>query len=68
MNSNPLFIERQRDGKYAVKRANTQRASVVAETQAEAIQRARELSPNGPIHVERVRVSSGGSPDKWRKL
>jgi hypothetical protein len=67
MSSDPLFIERQRDGKYAVKRANTQRPSAVLETQAEAIQRARELSPEGQIHVERARVSGGGSPDKWRK-
>ncbi len=68
MNSDPLFIERQSDGRYVVKKANTQRASVVAETQAEAIKRARELSPGGAIHVERVRVTSANSPDKWRKL
>jgi hypothetical protein len=68
MSEGPLFIERQHDGRYAVKRANTQRASAVTETQAEAIQRARELSPDAPIHVERVRTASGGSPDKWRKL
>jgi hypothetical protein len=67
MNPNPLFVERQRDGTYAVKRANTLRPSAVLETQAEAIQRARELSPDGPIHVERIRHISG-SPDKWRKL
>jgi hypothetical protein len=68
MKNDPLFIERQRDGSYAVKRANAQRASHVLETQADAIKRARELSPDGPIHVERVRNTKVGSPDKWRRL
>jgi len=29
--------------------------------------RARELSPGTSPHVERVRNTTGGSPDKWRK-
>jgi hypothetical protein len=36
-------------------------------TQGEAIDRARELNPNAAIHVERVRHTENGSPDKWRK-
>ena len=36
-------------------------------TQAKAIARARELNPNAAVHVERVRNTDAGSPDKWRK-
>jgi hypothetical protein len=68
MKNDPLFIERQGNGQYAVKRPNQQRASAVLDTQADAIQRAREMSPAGPIHVERVRNTNSGSPDKWRKI
>ena len=67
MKKDPLFIERRDDGKYAVKRANAERASYVVGTQAEAIEQARSVS-EGPIHVERVRRTSIGSPDKWRKI
>jgi hypothetical protein len=67
VSQDPLFIEKRDDGKYAVKRANADRASEVCETQEAAIERARELT-NGPIHVERVRHTSAGSPDKWRRI
>jgi hypothetical protein len=26
------------------------------------------MNPNATIHVERVRHTDGGSPDKWRKV
>jgi uncharacterized protein YdaT len=63
----PYFIEQRDDGKYAVKRANADWASEIFETQDAAIRRARELT-EGPIHVERVRNTSIGSPDKWRGI
>jgi hypothetical protein len=62
-----VFVERRPDGDYAVRRANSERASAVLPTQAKAIERARELSPGTKPHVERVRHTSGGAPDKWRK-
>lgn len=65
---NNLFVERRPSGDYAVRKPNSDRASVVAPTQAEAIQRARELNPDAAIHVERVRNTDIGSPDKWRKV
>ena len=68
MSREALFIERRDDGQYAIKRANSQRASDVLPTQAAAIERAREMSPAAPIHVERVRRVTSGSPDKWRRL
>jgi Uncharacterized protein conserved in bacteria (DUF2188) len=65
-NGDKLFVERREQGDYAVRRGNSERASAVEATQAEAIQRARELSPGTPPLVERVRNTSGGSRDKWR--
>lgn len=54
-NNNQWYIERNEDGKYTVTKGGTDRASAVRDTQAEAIERAREIDPDAPIHVERVR-------------
>jgi len=67
MTKDRLFVERRPQGDYAVRRPNSQRASDVLPTQGEAIQRARELNPNTPPLVERVRNTDQGHPDKWRK-
>lgn len=62
-----LYIERREEGDYAVRRPDSERASDVRDTQAEAIERAREIDPNAAIHVERVRNTNRGSRDKWRR-
>ena len=62
-----LYVERRDEGDYAVRRPGSERASDVCDTQAEAIERARDIDPSAAIHVERVRHTSQGSPDKWRK-
>ena len=63
-----LYVERrENEGDYAIRRPGSDKASGVEPTQAEAIERAREIEPNAAIHVERVRRTSRGSPDKWRK-
>ena len=62
-----LFIEQREQGDYAIRRTNSERASAVLPTQAEAIERAREMNPEKPPLVERVRNTSGGHRDKWRK-
>lgn len=67
MSKNNLYVERRPQGDYAVRKPGSERASAVEATQAQAIQRARELNPNAAVHVERVRNTSAGSPDKWRK-
>ncbi len=67
MKDKRLYVEQRDQGDYAVRRANSERASAVLPTQAKAIERARELSPGKSPHVERVRHSSVGSTDKWRK-
>lgn len=60
------FIERNHDGKYAVRAKDSERASALFDTQAEAIAHAKELNPQDHPNVERVRETSGGGPDQWR--
>jgi hypothetical protein len=67
MSKDRLFIERRPQGDYAIRKANSERASDVLPTQAEAIERARELNPGHSPLVERVRHTNVGKPDKWRK-
>ena len=63
-----LFIEkRQKEGDYAIRRPSADRISGHEPTQAEAIERAREIDPNAAILVERVRNTERGRRDKWRK-
>lgn len=61
-----LFVERREQGDYAIRRSDSERASDVRPTQAEAIDRAREMD-HSDILVERVRHTDRGKPDKWRK-
>jgi len=66
--SGKLFIERrEEEGDYAIRRPDADRISGHEATQAEAIERAREIDPNAAILVERVRNTDGGHRDKWRK-
>jgi hypothetical protein len=67
MSKHRLFIEKRPQGDFAVRRPNSERASAVLPTQAQAIERARELNPAAPPLVERVRYTSVGKPDQWRK-
>jgi Uncharacterized protein conserved in bacteria (DUF2188) len=67
MSDKRIYVERRPDGDYAVRRPGSDRASDVTSTQAQAIERAREISPGAAVHGERVRYTSGGKPDKWRK-
>jgi hypothetical protein len=68
MSDKKVFIERRsEEGDYAVRKPASKRASVVADTQAEAIELAKKMNPDATILVERVRHTSGGQPDKWRR-
>ncbi len=66
MSKDQLFVERRPEGDYAVRKGNSDRASAVLPTQAEAIKRAREMNPGHKPLVERVRRTGVGKPDKWR--
>lgn len=65
-NHDEIFVERHESG-YAVLRPNAERASAILPTQAEAIERAREIAPNAEVLVERQRFTNVGKPDQWRK-
>jgi hypothetical protein len=67
MKKDQLFVEQRAQGDYAVRRENAARASAVAPTQKEAIERAQELNPNASPLVERVRNVQTGRRDQWRK-
>jgi hypothetical protein len=61
-----LFVERRPEGDYAVRKPESETRAVLP-TQAEAIERAREMNPGKSSLVERVRRTTGGNPEKWRK-
>ncbi len=66
-NKHQLYVERRPEtNDYAVRRADSSRASAVCDTQATAIARAKEMEPKSTPMVERVRNTTGGKPDKWR--
>jgi hypothetical protein len=67
MKNKQFYIEQRPDGNYAASRGGAQRASAIEPTQAKAIERAQEIDPIAAIHVERVRNTSRGEPDQWRK-
>jgi DNA-binding transcriptional regulator YdaS (Cro superfamily) len=62
-----IYVERRGVRQYAVVKPNAERASAVLPTQAQAIERAKEISPSVRPDVERVRYTSAGKPDQWRK-
>jgi hypothetical protein len=62
-----VYVEQRPTGDYAVRRANSDRASAVEPTQKAAIEKAREMNPGVRPHVERVRNTEAGGRDKWRK-
>ncbi len=66
--SGKLFIERrEKEGDYAIRRPDSDRARGLEDTQADAIDRAREIDPDATIEVERVRNTNRGSRDHWRR-
>jgi hypothetical protein len=67
MANKKVFIERRSEGDYAIRMPNAERASATESTQAQAIDRAREMKPGSRVLVERVRNTSAGTRDKWRK-
>lgn len=67
MGKGNIYVERRGDRQFAVVKPDASRASAILPTQAEAIERAKEISPNTRPDVERVRFTSVGKPDQWRK-
>jgi predicted transcriptional regulator len=63
-----IFVEKRlAQGDFAVRKPNSQRASAIEPTQRKAEQRAKEMYPNARVITERVKHTSKGNRDKWRK-
>jgi hypothetical protein len=65
-NKDHLYVEKRDDGSFAGARGGAKRASVVGLTQKAVVEQLQEMHPGKPIHVERVRHTNKGNPDKWR--
>jgi hypothetical protein len=63
---NEMFVTRREDKRYNVLRPDAERPSAVADTQRQAIDRAKEIAPDAAVHIQRVRGNPPG-PDKFRK-
>jgi uncharacterized protein DUF2188 len=66
-NEAQVYIEERPDGKYAIRRGNSERASAVEDTQEKAIEVAHRMFPGAEPHIERVRNVKTGGRDKWRE-
>ncbi len=67
MSKNVFYVEKRPEGGFAARKPGAERASYVKPTQAGTIAKIKQSVPGATIHVERVRYTEGGSPDKWRK-
>ena len=61
-----VYVERQDDGTY--KATQNGRTVATGKTQEQAATRAQNKKPDDPILVERVRNTTGGRRDKWRRF
>lgn len=60
-----VYVEREEDGSYVATQSN--RTIARGETQRQAIDRARRVSPDDPVLAERIRDTEVGRRDKWRR-
>jgi hypothetical protein len=49
-----LFITKRPDGQWAIAKPHAERASDIKSTQEQAIKRAKQLAPEGSIHLKGV--------------
>ena len=47
-----LIIEKRDDGRWEIKKPHAERSSAIEDTQKEAIDRAKELAPEGDIKLK----------------
>jgi hypothetical protein len=61
-----IFVEQQADGTYVAIQGKT--VIAVGTTQAQTAHGVHAKRPGDPVFVERVRMTKGGSRDKWRRV
>jgi len=66
-NEEQIYIEERADGKFALRKGNSERASAVEDTQEKAEEVARHMFPGVKPHIERVRNVKTGGRDQWRE-
>lgn len=64
----PVYVEPHHGGGFSAKLPHARRASAIEPTQARAIATVRQMHPDAAVHVARVRHTSRGNPDQYRKL
>lgn len=62
---NLIQVERKEDGSYRA--LKNHRTVATGETQEEAAKLTRKKFPDATIEVERIRNTSNGTRDKWRR-
>jgi hypothetical protein len=65
--SDALRVKKRDDGRFEVKKKGAKRASAVKDTQAQAIERAKELDPGRSPIAKRVRKTPGAKKGTWRE-
>jgi hypothetical protein len=60
-----IYVEREQEKYVALQ---NKKVIATGDTQAEAAARAHRKHPEDPILAERVRDTSRGSRDKWRRI
>jgi hypothetical protein len=60
-----IYVEQESDGTYVA--TQTGRTVATGDAQWQTIDRARRASPDDPVLAERVRDTSVGGRDKWRR-
>jgi hypothetical protein len=65
-NEKQIYIEERADGKYAIRKGNSERASAAEDTREKAVEAARRMFPGIKVHIERVRNVRTGGRNQWR--
>jgi hypothetical protein len=60
-----VYVEQEDEGYVAYQ---DKKEIARGDTQEQTAKRAHRVSPDDPILAERVRMTKGGSRDKWRRL
>ena len=62
-----IYIEPRANGKFAVMKADAERASALCDTQAKAERTAKQMFPDVKPVLARVRKTTKGHPDQFRR-
>ena len=61
-----LYIEKRKQGEYAIRKPGSERASAVLLTLRQSIKWARAMYPGASVYIECDHAPSVGGRDRWR--